>query len=331
MAKTKTAKPAPLDLTLPWQVLEGDCLAQFPRLPAESVDLVIVDPPYDIGYEYPEFDDTPDEPAYLAWLARVFAAVHRALKPDGTFWLIIGDERAAQAKLIAEQHPWLDARRVPLFPGFYTRSWVLWYYTFGVACTQNFARSHTHLFCFTKSRERFTFNAAAAGLRVPSARQLLYNDKRANPAGKLPDNTWILSPLDLAKAFTPDEDTWCISRVCGTYRERCDRGTEGERKGVPQLPLALVDRLVLASSRPGELVLDCMCGTGTTGVSAVRLGRRFLGIDLGATCVKMSRERISEAAQQGGMTCVPSGSTAATTPVKTRRRSSRPAPPTPPN
>jgi site-specific DNA-methyltransferase (adenine-specific) len=64
---------------------------------------------------------------------------------------------------------------------------VIWYYTFGVHCIKKFARSHAHLFYFVKDPKRFTFNDRE--IRVPSARQLVYFDSRANPEGKLPDNT----------------------------------------------------------------------------------------------------------------------------------------------
>ncbi len=81
------------------------------------------------------------------------------------------------------------------------RSWVVWYYTFGVNCKANFSRSHTHLFYMVKDPKSFTFNADSPALRVPSARQLVYGDRRANPKGRLPDNTWILRPQDVPEAF----------------------------------------------------------------------------------------------------------------------------------
>ena len=106
------------------------------------------------------------------------------LKPGGTFWLAIGDEYAAELKVAAEHQI-----------GFHTRSWVVWYYTFGVNCTRKFSRSHAHLFHFVKDENNFTFNAEDPQIRVPSARALVYADKRANPAGRLPDDTWIVRRL----------------------------------------------------------------------------------------------------------------------------------------
>src|SRR5207253_1379433 len=83
----------------------------------------------------------------------------RVLRADGTFWLAIGDEFAAELKLLFQNDL-----------GLKSRSWVIWYYTFGVNCKQKFSRSHAHLFYFVKDAKHFTFNADA--IRVPSARQL---------------------------------------------------------------------------------------------------------------------------------------------------------------
>lgn len=278
-----------------WRVLCGDFREQGCHVADESADLVIVDPPYNIGYEgYDTYDDSPDEEKFLDLLGCLFAEVWRVLKPNGTFWLVIGDEQVAQARLMASRRTLLSRAWGcgSEEDGFHLRSWVVQYFTFGVSLPNNFARSHVHMLYFTKHKKKFTFNADSQDLRVPSARQLVYNDKRANPKGKLPDNTWILSPLELPAAFSDFEDTWMASRVCGTFKERADRGKYGEKKGTPQMPLKIVERMVLATSNPGDLVVDFMVGTGTTGVAAVSLGRKFFGCDISAVCCEMSRDRL---------------------------------------
>ncbi len=162
------------------------------QIEAGTIDLVFADPPFNIGYEYDEYHDRQDDEEYIAWSRQWMEEVHRVLKPGGTFWLAIGDEYAAELKVDAEHKI-----------GFATRSWVVWYYTFGVNCTRKFSRSHAHLFHFVKDENNFTFNAEDPQVRVPSARALVYADKRANPAGRLPDDTWILRPQDLAgQAFS---------------------------------------------------------------------------------------------------------------------------------
>jgi site-specific DNA-methyltransferase (adenine-specific) len=172
------------------------------------------------------------------------------------------------------------------------RCHVIWYYTFGVASTKNFSRSHTHILYYTKRKNRFIFNADE--IRVPSARQLVYNDKRQNVKGKLPDNTWVLTRAQLEECFGADNDTWLESRVCGTFRERRDHSPN-------QLPEALIERIIKACSNPGDLVVDPFLGTGTTIKKAVELGRRGLGIDVSAVCVEESRKRILAALPKDGL------------------------------
>lgn len=145
-------------------------------LETESVDLAFADPPFNIGYEYDVYEDRSDGEQYLDCTRRRGREVHRVLKPTGTFWLVIGDEYAAELKLIFQREL-----------GFTCRSWVIWYYTFGVPCTREFSRSHAHLFHFVKDKKCFTFNNKA--IRVPSARQLVYADARADEDGRMPDDT----------------------------------------------------------------------------------------------------------------------------------------------
>jgi DNA modification methylase len=171
--------------------------------------------------------------------------------------------------------------------GLHRRSWVVWFYTFGVANQKNFSRSHTHILYFTKSKTDFTFNDDA--VRVPSARSLVYADRRQNPKGKLPDNTWALLREDLEPYMTPDKDTWLVSRVCGTYKER-------QKHSSNQVPLPIMERIVLASSNRGDLVLDPFVGTGTTAVACVKHGRRFTGWDISETCVREGWRRVAAAA-----------------------------------
>src|SRR5205085_2820340 len=131
------------------------------RLPEGSIDLVFAYPPFNIGYEYDVYHDRLKGEQYLAWTRLWGQQVQRVLKPTGTFWLAIGDDYAAELKLLFQQELALHCR-----------SWVIWYYTFGVNCTKKFSRSHTHLFHFVKDPKQFTFHVLA--IRVPSARQLVY-------------------------------------------------------------------------------------------------------------------------------------------------------------
>ncbi|HOB74557.1 MAG TPA: site-specific DNA-methyltransferase [Phycisphaerae bacterium] len=260
------------------RIHQMDCVKGLAHLPPGSVDLAFADPPFNIGYQYDVYDDRQDEEKYLDWCRQWMRGVVDALKPTGTFWLAIGDEYAAELKLIAQKEL-----------GLICRNWVIWYYTFGVHCKQKFSRSHAHLFYFVKDRKQFTFNDEA--VRVPSARQLVYADTRADPKGRLPDDTWILRPQDLPDGFRSDGDTWYFPRVCGTFKERV--GGHG-----CQMPERLLGRIIRACSNEGDLVLDPFGGTGTTLVVAKKLRRQYIGFELSPEYTKKIEGRL-HAAKEG--------------------------------
>jgi site-specific DNA-methyltransferase (adenine-specific) len=170
-------------------VFTGDCLKVLASLPEASVDLAFADPPFNIGYEYDVYHDRKGRADYLAWTEQWLAAVGRVLKPTASFYVAIGDEYAAEVKVR------LDAL------GLTMRNWIVWHYTFGVHCTKKFTRSHAHIFYYVVDPKRHTFNADA--VRVPSARQTTYADRRANPKGRLPDDTWVLRPQEDGRFFRP--------------------------------------------------------------------------------------------------------------------------------
>lgn len=271
------------------QVFNIDCIAGMNAMDPGSVDLAFADPPFNIGYDYDVYDDRQKADDYLSWSREWMSAVVRVLKPNGTFWLAIGDEYAAELKVLATRDL-----------GLHCRSWVVWFYTFGVHCTQKFTRSHAHLFHFVRDAKNFTFNADQ--VRVPSARQLVYNDKRAAPEGRMPDDTWmapasipeetpmwdgfVLRPQDLPDRFPPHSDTWYFPRVAGTFEER--RGWHG-----CQMPEQLLGRIIRACSNEDDLVLDPFGGSGTTLAVAKKLRRDFIGFELSKSYAKKISERLS--------------------------------------
>ena len=275
-------------------IVHGNCIEQLARLPEGWVDLCFADPPFNIGYRYHNYDDRRDVDEYLDFSRQWIRAVHRALRPGGSFYLAIGDEFAADLCVIARREL-----------GFTLRSWIIWHYTFGQQTKKRFAKSHTHILYLSKGDDlsEITFNADA--VRVASARQTTYADHRANPKGKLPDDTWFLRPQetqivepsyaalmkgrsDVLPFFDPESDTWFVSRVCGTFKER--EGWHG-----CQMPIAILDRIIKASSNPGDVVLDPFNGSGTTVVSAAMLERRYVGIDQSEEYVAFARKRLDHA------------------------------------
>ena len=179
---------------------------------------------------------------------------YEALAEDGSLWLMINDEYAADLLLVARDDI-----------GLHFRSWVKWYETFGVNCSNNFNRTSRHIFYFVVDPKRFVFNETAA-LR-PSDRQEKYGDTRAQSSGKILD------------------DVWQIPRLTGTAKERIP--------DVPtQLPLELVSRIVQISSEPGDLVVDPFNGSGTTGVAAIRGKRKYIGIDASEKFIDIADKRL---------------------------------------
>jgi site-specific DNA-methyltransferase (adenine-specific) len=236
-------------LVMPRGLVLGNCLDLLPTFPSESADLIPTDPPYNNGTNYgsgPQADRLPEH-VFLGNLRRSMGECYRILKPDGTLWVMMADEYADYLGVILRE------------VGFHRRAWVKWYETFGVcnSARNNFSRCSRHLFYCVKDPGRFLFDPRP--VMKPSDRQKKYKDKRANPRGKIWDDVWGIDPH--------------IPRLTGTSTERL--------KGFPtQLPLALVEPIILACSRPGDVVLDPYAGRATTGVAALRHGREYVGIEI---------------------------------------------------
>ncbi len=239
-------------------ICQADSVALLNGWPGEWADLVFADPPFNIGYSYDVYKDKKPYDEYYRWTEAWMAACKRAMKPNGSFYIAIGDEYAAEVRIIGQKL------------GLTLRNWIVWHYTFGQNTQAKFSRSHVHIFYFVCDAKDHTFNDEQ--LRFPSARHTVYNDKRGNPLGRLPDDTWNEFP-----------------RVCGTFKERA--GWHG-----CQMPEGLLARIIRASSNEGEVVLDPFAGSGTTLATAVKLGRRYVGIDISPEYVKQCQARVKEAA-----------------------------------
>ena len=235
------------------KVYLGDCINIMGEFSSESIDLIFADPPFNIGIKYDNYSDNKSYDNYYEWSEKWIKETLRILKPYGSIYIAIGDEFAAEINIILKK------------TGYHFRNWIIWYYTFGQNQKKKFNRSHTHILYFTKHKENFTFNADE--IRIPSARQLIYNDKRANPKGKIPD------------------DVWQFSRICGTFKERV-----GEHPC--QMPEILIERIIRTSSSKGDIVLDPFGGTGTTAMVAKKLKRDYITIDMSEKYVEVIQKRL---------------------------------------
>ncbi len=237
------------------RIICGDCIEILSKIEEPFADLIFADPPFNIGYKYDKYYDKVKSKNYIAWTKDWMGACKKVLKPEGSFYIAIGDDYAANIKIIGDEL------------GLVMRNWIIWYYTFGQQTKSKFARSHTHIFYFVNDKKNFTFNDRA--VRVPSDRQLIYNDKRANPVGKIPDDVWTQ-----------------FSRVCGTFKERT-------RWHPCQMPESLLNRIISVSSNPGECVFDPFIGSGTTAAAAYQLNRKYCGIDISNDYVKNANKRLA--------------------------------------
>jgi len=238
----------------------GDCIEVLGKIHEPFADLVFADPPFNIGYAYDKYRDKVKKNNYIAWTRDWMAACKKVLKPHGSFYVAIGDDYAAHVRIIGDDL------------GLTCRNWIVWYYTFGQQTKDKFARAHTHIFYFVQDKKNFTFNDFA--VRVPSDRQLIYDDRRADPRGKMPDDVWGE-----------------FSRVCGTFRER-----QGWHPC--QMPENLLKRIISVSSNRGDCVLDPFSGSGTTAAAASQLGRDYVGLDISETYVEMARRRLTALKQR---------------------------------
>ncbi len=243
-------------------IIQGDCLSELQKLPANSVDLVFADPPYNLQLDrellrpnntrvagvdddWDKFSSFSDYDAFCrTWLAEC----HRVLKPNGSLWVIgsyhnifrLGCALQDLSFWILNDVIWRKVNPMPNFRG------------------RRFTNAHeTLIWAARDQKSRYTFN------------------------------------YESMKAFNDDlqmRSDWLFPICAGPERLKNENG----KKAHPtQKPEALLHRIVLASSNPGDVILDPFFGTGTTGVVARRLGRNYIGIESDATYVEAAKDRIS--------------------------------------
>ena len=247
-----------------WSILNVDVIDGLETVRDEHgpARLIFTDPPYNIGIDYGDGvkADLLSPQAYMKWVRQWLGLCWDCLTDDGSLWVMIGDEYAAEYCT--------EIKAV----GFTVRSWIKWYETFGVNCSNKFNRTSRHIFYAVKDEKSFVFNPEP--VTRPSDRQIKYGDTRAAAGGKL----W--------------DDVWQIPRLTGLGKQ----GPDGFNERIPdfptQLPLALVEPIVLCASMPGDLVVDPFNGSGTTGVASIRNGRKYVGIEKSERFADMADMRL---------------------------------------
>lgn len=248
------------------RVYVGDCrdvLAVLPEAVEKRVDLVFADPPFNWKRGYDLWKDSLTPQAYWEFTERWLALSIAALRPGGALWVNIPDDWAAEIVVYLKK------------VGMTMRNWCIWHYRFGQNTTERFINSKVHALYFVKPGGLATWDANAV-LEL-SDRATTYFDPRTlskkdgMPAGKrVPLDVWY------GKYF---------GRVQGNSKERRNYHDN-------QLPEAYLHRVISCSSRAGDLVLDPFLGSGTTGVMAKALKRKFVGIEYSAVNAANAYARI---------------------------------------
>lgn len=255
----------------------GDCMALLEGLPSGVASLVVTSPPYNIGKSY-EKRVRLDQ--YLEGQARVIAECVRVLADDGSICWQVGNF-VEKNEIVP-----LDIALWPIFKslGLKMRNRIVWHFEHGLHGSRRFSGRYETIMWFTKSDQ---YNFYLDSVRVPQK----YPGKKhfkgpkagqysGNPLGKNPGDVWI------------------IPNVKHNHVEKTVHPC--------QFPVELVERLVLAMTKPGDWVLDPYMGVGTTLAAAVRRGRRAIGAEIVAEYVELARERVL-AATSGTLKTRPMG------------------------
>jgi DNA modification methylase len=208
-------------------------------------------------------DHWSDIDAYLNFLYPRLVMMHRLLSPTGSLYLHLDWHADAYARLLLDE----------IFGRDRLINQIVWLYHGPSPIRNAFNRKHDIIFAYAKSKN-FTFNCDA--IRVPyhpNTVKTFASSKKAG-FGKIPD---------LERGKVP-EDWWYFPVVARLHNERTGYPT--------QKPEALLERIIRASSNPGDLVADFFCGSGTTPLVACRLGRRFMASDATWRALRTTRNRL---------------------------------------
>lgn len=244
----------------------GNAIAWLSSLESESVDLVFADPPYNI--KKAEWDSFESQQEYVNWSLKWIEQAARVLKPTGTLYVCGFSEILADLKLPASR----------FFKGC---RWLVWHYKNKANLGSDWGRSHESILHFRKTR-RFAFNIDDVRILYGS-HTLKYPDHPQAESSQYgrgdKDRRWQPNP----KGAKP-RDVLEIPTTCNGMHEKTSHPT--------QKPEELVRRFVLASSNPGDLVVDPFLGSGTTAVVAEQLKRKWKGCDISAEYCQWAAERI---------------------------------------
>ena len=246
----------------------GDAIEYMSTLPDGIVGLTVTSPPYNIGKEY---ETRLPLDSYIEWTAQWIRQVYRVTDDNGAFWLNLGYlQIPGRARAIPI--PYLVWDRIP----FYLIQEVVWNYGAGVAAKRAFSPRNEKFLWYTKSPDHYVFDLDS--VRDPNVKypnQKKNGRRRVNPLGKNPTDVWAIPKVTTGEGL--------VGR----------RASPERTKHPAQFPIALIDRIIKACSRKGDLVLDPFMGSGTTAEAAIANGRSVLGFDINADYVAIASDRLN--------------------------------------
>ncbi len=251
------------------RVYVGDCRDVLPVIPecaAGAVDLIFADPPFNWQVKYDKWKDGLPRDEYLAFTYRWLDACAASLAPHGALWVNIPDDTAAEIVVHLKSI------------GMHMVNWCVWHYRFGQNRMVSFIQSKVHALYFVKDRDSRVWNPEP--ILEPSDRATTYFDPRTH--AKKEGVNGLRVPMDVWYG-----KHW--GRIQGNNTER-------REKHKNQLPEVYLERVIRSCSDEGMLVLDPFLGSGTTGVVARELGRRFIGTEYSRANAKSAFERIKTGA-----------------------------------
>ncbi len=279
---------------IPNTIYEGDNKDILPNFPDKSIDLIYADPPFfsnkhyeviwDDGAEIRAFEDRwkGGIENYISWMEPRLRECQRILKPNGIMYLHCDTHANAHLRLLMDK----------LFGSNRFVNEIIWHY--GAKASQKypaFQEKHDTIFAYSKS-EKFNFNTIlqeySEGTLAERQTRFKFQDKegryrettRRDSSGKK-----YRAKVYLHEGVAMD-DVWDIPVINATSKERLGYPT--------QKPVALLERIITASSNKEDLVLDPFCGCGTTLAAAHNLGRNWIGIDVSPTACKLMQKRIRQ-------------------------------------
>lgn len=235
-----------------------DCLEYLKTIDDDSVDLVLTDPPYFIGFDGGKGWDSQwkDESAYLDWCRQWTTECVRVLKPNRMFvvWGTLKTETFLRYKLETSH----DHYRT-LTP----QNEIIWSYNWGGRAKTNFARKHEYAWCWSKGKE------------------FLFNDHDIRVERKVKKN--LRTGKDYAEGTIPT----CIWEKNNHTTSKDYIGWHPTTKN-----LEVLERIIRAYTNPGDTVLDAFMGSGSTAVAAIRCGREYTGTEIDPEYYQKLQERI---------------------------------------